>query len=94
MVRFTAIALLAFAASALAAPQGANNGGDQIFDFNDKPLKGDKKTKFLDLEKQGDAKFEELTKTYTPEQQQLENDLNSIHSQMDDILGVPKQQQK
>ncbi|KID94551.1 hypothetical protein MAJ_09491, partial [Metarhizium majus ARSEF 297] len=92
MVRFTAIAILAFAASALAAPQGSNTGGDQIFDFNDKPLKGDKKAKFLDLEKQGDAKFEELTKTYTPEQQQLENDLNSIHSQMDEILGVPKQQ--
>ncbi|KAG8410957.1 hypothetical protein J3459_016780 [Metarhizium acridum] len=92
MVRVTALAILAFAASALAAPQGPNNGSDQIFDFKGKPLTGEKKAKFLDLDTQGEAKFRELVASYTPEQEKMEQELNSIHEQQDDLLGVPKGQ--
>ncbi|EFY87152.1 hypothetical protein J3459_019443 [Metarhizium acridum] len=83
MVRVTALAILAFAASALAAPQGPNNGSDQIFDFKGKPLTGEKKAKFLDLDTQGEAKLE---------QEKMEQELNSIHEEQDDLLGVPKGQ--
>ncbi|KAG8405937.1 hypothetical protein J3459_019456 [Metarhizium acridum] len=84
MVRVTALAILACVCRICpGGPQGPNNGSDQIFDFKGKPLTGEKKAKFLDLDTQGEAKLE---------QEKMEQELNSIHEEQDDLLGVPKGQ--
>ncbi|KAM3535503.1 hypothetical protein MY4038_001188 [Beauveria bassiana] len=91
MVRIAAVALLAFAASALAAPHARRDANETIVDFDGKPLAEAKQKEFLDLEQQGNKKFDELLASYTNKQQGIEDELNAIGEKQRVILGFPEE---
>ncbi|TWU71482.1 hypothetical protein ED733_000670 [Metarhizium rileyi] len=86
MVRIAAISLLAFAVSALAAPQGPSNDNEEILNSQGKPLSENKKAEFMKLQEEGDKKFQSLLKTYTPKQNQIESELNEIDEKINNVL--------
>ncbi|OAA36502.1 hypothetical protein BBO_08084 [Beauveria brongniartii RCEF 3172] len=90
MVRISAVALLAFAVSALAAPQAPEDANETILDFEGNPLPEAKQKEFLELDKEGQKKFDELVASYTEKQQGIDKELKVISAKQGDILGIPK----
>ncbi|KAK2598079.1 hypothetical protein QQS21_005790 [Conoideocrella luteorostrata] len=90
MARITVVALLAFAMSTLALPQAPTGNNEPILDFQGNPLSKDKEAQFLKLEESAEQKEKQLVATFTKEQQEMDQDIQNKYSQLDAILGVPK----
>ncbi|KAM3506490.1 hypothetical protein MY11210_007531 [Beauveria gryllotalpidicola] len=89
MVRIAAVSFLAFAVSALAAPQTpADAANEPILDIKGNPLPEDKQKEFLELDVEGQNKFDELVATYTKKQQDIDQELKVISAKQGDILGI------
>ncbi|OAQ67712.1 hypothetical protein VFPPC_13567 [Pochonia chlamydosporia 170] len=99
MVRISAVAILAFAASAIAAPQAPSAPASApaaaptpipVTDFNGKPVSKEISDQVLAMEKEIDAKSEELFKSFTEPQKKLDKEMADISNKIGDLLGVPK----
>ncbi|KAM0738255.1 hypothetical protein ACQRIT_007447 [Beauveria bassiana] len=90
MVRIAAVALLTFAVSALAAPQAPEDVNETIVDVDGNPLSEAKQKEFLELDQEGQKKFDELVASYTEEQQGIDKELKVISAKQSGILGISK----
>ncbi|EJP61241.1 uncharacterized protein BBA_09818 [Beauveria bassiana ARSEF 2860] len=94
MARIAAVALLAFAVSALAAPQAPEDTNEPILDFEGNPLSEAKQKEFLELDQEGQKKYDELVATYTKEQQGIHKEIQVISAKQGVILRIPKSDEK
>ncbi|KAM3459022.1 hypothetical protein MY3296_000169 [Beauveria thailandica] len=90
MVRIAAVALLTFAVSALAAPQAPEDANEAIVDVDGIQLSEAKQKEFLELDQEGQKKFDELVASYTEKQQSIDKELKVISAKQSDILGISK----
>ncbi|KAM3439588.1 hypothetical protein MY4824_002580 [Beauveria thailandica] len=90
MVRIAAVALLTFVVSALAAPQAPEDANEAIVDVDGTPLSEAKQKEFLELDQEGQKKFDELVASYTEKQQSIDKELKVISAKQSDILGITK----
>ncbi|UNI21209.1 hypothetical protein JDV02_007219 [Purpureocillium takamizusanense] len=90
MVRISAFALLAFAVSALAAPQNPATSAapGQFVDYNGNPLSPENLAKLKEADKKVEKANAELIATFTPEQKKKADESMAAWVEGEKILGA------